>query len=113
MCFAAGGEQVAAKPPGSGVQGLVLLPGMSVGWLLHASVQPPSPDLSTGRIAAGGSALLHPRGRAWRGAGQADLKAVLVTACGTNTASMAHQRLAHADDAALRKAALSVNFVLD
>ena len=39
---------------------------------------------------------------AWRGAGQADPRAVLVTACCTDTASMVHQRLAHAEEAALR-----------
>ena len=69
----------------------------------------------TGRVAAGGSALLRQQGRARsrsgadcrlarRGASQADSRAVLVTACCTDTASMVHQRLAHADEAALRTA---------
>ena len=74
-------------------------------------------QIPTGRVAADGSALLRQQGRALvpvraptvgsRGEAPARLtrgQCMLVTACCTDTASMAHQRLAHADDAALRTA---------
>ena len=56
---------------------------------LHASAQPP----------------VLPVARPWRAAGQPDPRAVLVTACCTDTASMARQRPAHADEGCLARLA--------
>ena len=75
---------------------------------LQAAIYRPRSGRRLGRAASARSSTRSSSGAdcwlAWRGAGQADPRAVLVTACCTDTASMVHQRLAHADEAALRTA---------